>query len=154
MIMNWVLVEIIVIIVFLHTALIWIQEVQRNYIDVKQKETNQYPRWPFETNSNYQTLIHDVLSLSTNSVQLSQTVHARAKRRPRPLYQSQNWQSLLHTEMTMTTLNAQTAYRYSIQWSILSIIYKIRLTTGPKHGNITSPHLKTDFTRWQQTTNI
>ena len=60
MIVNWVLVELVVIIVLLHTALVRIQKVQRDHIDVEQKETDQYPRRPFKTDSNYQTLKHDV----------------------------------------------------------------------------------------------
>jgi len=52
--------KLVVNVVFLHTTLIWIQEVQRYYIDVEQKETDQYPGWPLKTHSNYKTLIHDV----------------------------------------------------------------------------------------------
>jgi len=67
MIMNWMLVNVIVIIVFLHAALIGIQEVQCNHINVEEKEANQYPRRPLETDANYKTLIHDDVPLSTNS---------------------------------------------------------------------------------------
>jgi len=61
MIVYWVLIKFVFVVVLLHATLVWIQKVQSDDIDVEQKEADQYPRRPFETDSNYQSLKHDEL---------------------------------------------------------------------------------------------